>query len=338
MPRELENLLSYGKIVDSYIEEFLVQDVPEEYKEAMLYPIKSGGKRLRPTLVILSAQAVGGSLENALPVAVAYEIAHNTTLIFDDIIDKGEIRRGKPTLRKVYGEIASLLVGLKYREAVVKALKKSPYYVELMKVLDRTIDEVIEGAMLETLYELGERENEPLLNSKKRKNIKLEDYFYLVDRKTAALFRASCESGAIAGGGTNEEISSLRSYGTNLGIMFQITDDYLDIYGDEELIGKSVGKDILEHRIANIAILLSLEKMNEEEKNKLIKTISKKRIEKEELLQIIKTIKSMNVEKDVMKLLDEYKNKTKESLKILRKTEAKEILESIPEIIVIRKF
>ncbi|MCI4438987.1 polyprenyl synthetase family protein [archaeon] len=334
----MEKLLTYGKNIDLDIEKFLVQNIPTEFREAMLYPIKTGGKRIRPTLVLLSAQAVGGDINSALPVAVAYEIAHNTTLIFDDIIDKGETRRGVPTLRKAFGEVTSLLVGLKYREAVVRALEQAPQFLRLIKVLTRTIDEILEGAMLEVLFERGIRENEPFINSKRRSNVDIDDYFYMIDKKTAALFRASCESGAIVGGGTEEEITALRDYGTNLGIMFQITDDYLDIYGDEELIGKIVGKDIMEHRIANIVVLLSMKKMDEEDRNKLIGVISKQETTKEEILDAIKMIKSTNVEKEVFEILDSYKVKLKEALKPLKQTEAKLILENIADFVTSRQF
>lgn len=331
-------MLTYGKNIDLEIEKFLVQNIPTEFKEAMLYPIRTGGKRIRPALVLLSAQAVGGDINSALPVAAAYEIAHNTTLIFDDIIDKGETRRGVPTLRKAFGEITSLLVGLKYREAVVRALEQTPQFLRLIKVLTRTIDEILEGAMLEILFERGIRENEPFINLKRRTNVDIEDYLYMIDKKTAALFRASCESGAIVGGGTEEEIATLRDYGTNLGIMFQITDDYLDIYGDEELIGKIVGKDIMEHRIANIVILLSMKEMKEESKNELIRIISKQEVTKEEILDAIKMIKSTNVEKEVFEILNSYKVKLKETLKPLRQTEAKLILENIADFVTSRQF
>ncbi|MBO3758050.1 MAG: polyprenyl synthetase family protein [Thermoproteota archaeon] len=334
----MEKLLAYSKDVDLNIEKFLVQNIPIEFKEAMLYPIKTGGKRIRPTLVLLSAQAVGGDIASALPVAAAYEIAHNTTLIFDDIIDKGETRRGVPTLRKAFGELTSLLVGLKYREAVVRALEETPQFLRLIKVLSRTIDEILEGAMLEVLFERGIREDDPFINSKRRANISVEDYLYMVDKKTAALFRASCESGAIVGGGTEEEITALRNYGTNLGVMFQITDDYLDIYGDEELIGKSVGKDIMEHKIANIVVLLSMKEMDDESRNKFIRMISKQEVAKEEILEAIKIIKSTNAEKEVFETLNSYKVKLKETLKPLKQTEAKIILENIADFVVNRKF
>lgn len=334
----MEKLLTYGKSLDLRLEEFLVQNIPNEFKEAMLYPVKTGGKRVRPTLVLLSAQAVGGDINSALPVAAAYEIAHNTTLIFDDIIDKGETRRGLPTLRKAFGEVTSLLVGLKYREAVVRALEQSSQFLRLIKVLTRTIDEILEGAMLEVLFERGIRKDEPFINSKKRANIDINDYFYMIDKKTAALFRASCESGAIVGGGTEEEITALRDYGTNLGMMFQITDDYLDIYGDEELIGKIVGKDIMEHRVANIVVLLSMQKMSKEDRNKLISRISQPEITKEELSDTIKTIKNTNAEEEIFKILNSYRARLKDSLKPLKQSEAKTILENIADFIIGRQF
>jgi geranylgeranyl diphosphate synthase type I len=320
------------------LEEFLVQNIPNEFKEAMLYPVKTGGKRIRPTLVLLSAQAVGGDINSALPVAAAYEIAHNTTLIFDDIIDKGETRRGLPTLRKAFGEVTSLLVGLKYREAVVRALEQSSQFLRLIKVLTRTIDEILEGAMLEVLFERGIRKDEPFINSKRRASIDINDYFYMIDKKTAALFRASCESGAIVGGGTEEEITALRDYGTNLGMMFQITDDYLDMYGDEELIGKIVGKDIMEHRVANLVVLLSIQKMSKEDRNKLISRISRPEITKDELSDTIKMIKDTNTEEEIFKILNSYRVRLQDSLKPLKQSEAKTILENIADFIIGRQF
>jgi geranylgeranyl diphosphate synthase type I len=198
--------------------------------DALSYIRDTGGKRLRPIICFLSAEAVGGSREDAISTAIAIELLHNASLVHDDIIDNNYIRRKNPSNPAMYGEkkaiaIGDLLFGL---SCEMLARCGVPEVVSLVSsaVADIAMGEYLEFA-LRYLLEATEH-----------------SCMEVAELKTAATFRASAEAGAVLGGGTETEIDNLRNYGNNLGIAFQIQDDILDICGETAEIGKPVGLDI----------------------------------------------------------------------------------------------
>lgn len=198
--------------------------------DALSYIKDTGGKRLRPIICFLSAEAVGGSREDAISTAIAIELLHNASLVHDDIIDNNNIRRKNPSNPAMYGEkkaivIGDLLFGL---SCEMLAQCGVPEVVSLVSsaVADIAMGEYLEFA-LRYLLEATEH-----------------SYMEVAELKTAATFRASAEAGAVLGGGTETEVENLRNYGNNLGIAFQIQDDILDICGETAKIGKPVGLDI----------------------------------------------------------------------------------------------
>jgi len=198
--------------------------------DALSYIKDTEGKRLRPIICLLSAEAVGGSKEKALSTAIAIELLHNASLVHDDVIDGNYIRRNNPSYPAIYGEkkaiiIGDLLFGL-FGEMLARC--GVPKVVGLVSnaVADTAIGQYLEFT-LRTLQDVTE-----------------QSYMEVAELKTASIFKASAEAGAVLGGGSEVEIEKLRNYGKNLGIAFQIQDDILDICGDPTETGKPVGLDI----------------------------------------------------------------------------------------------
>jgi octaprenyl-diphosphate synthase len=193
----------------------------------------SGGKRVRPALTILSNYAVGGdgSRYNSIRMATVMEFLHTATLVHDDIIDKADTRRKRPTVNALYGNETAVLMGdWLYMSAFETSLAERS--LPVLDILTSVTRKMTEGEILQ-LTLLGEAE------------VSEAQYFDVLKRKTAYLFSASCEIGAILGGASEQQQTALRDYGLNLGTAFQLIDDVLDFTSSEEALGKAAGADLL---------------------------------------------------------------------------------------------
>jgi octaprenyl-diphosphate synthase len=193
----------------------------------------SGGKRVRPALTILSNYAVGGdgARYNSIRMATVMEFLHTATLVHDDIIDKAETRRKRPTVNALYGNETAVLMGdWLYMSAFETSLAERS--LPILDILTSVTRKMTEGEILQ-LTLLGNAE------------ITEAQYFDVLKRKTAYLFSASCEIGAILGGATEKQQLALREYGLNLGTAFQLIDDVLDFTSSEDALGKAAGADLL---------------------------------------------------------------------------------------------
>ncbi|MEZ5425624.1 MAG: polyprenyl synthetase family protein [Pyrinomonadaceae bacterium] len=208
------------------------------------YLQKSGGKRVRPALNILSNYAVGGDgkKENSIRIATVMEFLHTATLVHDDIIDNADTRRNRPSVNARFGNQTSVLMGdWLYMSAFETSLKERS--LEILDILTFVTRKMTEGELIQ-LTTLG------------RTDISEAEYFDILQRKTAFLFSACCEIGAIIGGGGKEERSALKNYGMNLGTAFQLADDLLDFTAEKEVLGKASGADLLEGKLTLPLILL----------------------------------------------------------------------------------
>jgi octaprenyl-diphosphate synthase len=193
----------------------------------------SGGKRVRPALTILSNYAVGGdgARYNSIRMATVMEFLHTATLVHDDIIDKAETRRKRPTVNALYGNETAVLMGdWLYMSAFETSLAERS--LPILEILTRVTRKMTEGELLQ-LTLLGHAD------------VSEAQYFDVLKRKTAYLFSASCEIGAILGGGSEAQQTALREYGLNLGTAFQLIDDLLDFTSSEDALGKAAGADLL---------------------------------------------------------------------------------------------
>lgn len=231
--------------VDAAIEELLPVTRPEELYKASRYLVDAGGKRLRPAVLILAAEAVGSDLKSVLPAAVAVELVHNFTLIHDDIMDKDDIRRGMPAVHVKWGEAGAILAGdTLYSKAfeILSKVESEPIRVlKCMDILSKTCTEICEGQWLDMDFETREKVTE-------------SEYLEMVEKKTSVLYAAAAKIGALLGGASDEVAEALSEYGRLIGIGFQMYDDVLDMTAPEEVLGKVRGSDLMEGKHTLIVI------------------------------------------------------------------------------------
>ena len=198
--------------------------------EVSRYVLSASGKRLRPALVLLSSKIGDKGKENVIYLAAAIELIHTASLIHDDVIDKADLRRKEATVHSKWGNEFSVLFG-DYIYSKAFSLLARIEGSEILSALSRATSIMCEGEMIQ----IAERHNWDLSE---------EEYLSIIRKKTASLFSASCELGAVLGGADSEKVNALSRYGSNFGIAFQIVDDCLDITGEEEDLGKSLGSDL----------------------------------------------------------------------------------------------
>jgi len=211
------------------------QERPQSLYEPMRYALAQPGKQLRPVLLLLCAEAVGGTREKVLDAAAAIEVVHNFTLVHDDIMDHDELRRGRQTVYRRWDENVAILAGDALLVLGYQLLSRTdPRFLPvLLTIFSKSILEICEGQALDKEFE-------------GREGITLTDYFQMIEKKTGRLFELACEAGAILGNGTPQQILACKQFGAQLGRAFQLQDDLLDVVGDEKTIGKDVGSDLKE--------------------------------------------------------------------------------------------
>lgn len=230
------------KNVDQIILEFAVGKSPL-IAEISNHLISSGGKRIRPILLILAAKLCGAKDEkNPQNLAAAVELIHSATLLHDDVVDTSQVRRGKKTANALWDNKASILVG-DYLFSIAFQLMVRVKNLEVLALLSKASSIMADGEVMQL-----ENSSDVALSQEK--------YFEIIFGKTAVLFAAACESGALVSEALNAEVIALREFGTNLGIIFQIVDDILDYSSDEKILGKDVGNDFFEGKVTLPVILL----------------------------------------------------------------------------------
>lgn len=214
------------------------------------YLRSSGGKRLRPALLILSNYAIGGdgASERVIRLATVMEMLHTATLVHDDIIDNAKLRRSRASVNARFGNQVAVLMGdWLYMSAFETSLTERS--LEILDILTRLTRQMTEGELIQ-------------ITMIRNADITEDDYFGILRRKTAYLFSGCCEIGAILAGANAEQQAALRDYGMNLGIAFQIADDLLDFTSDEKILGKAAGADLLEGKLTLPLILLVKDQPN----------------------------------------------------------------------------
>ena len=244
MNQQLASYLAEKKIlIDAAIDVM----VPREQKqpgilhEAIRYSLFAGGKRVRPILAIIGSEIVGGSIQTVMPLAVAIECIHTYSLIHDDLpaMDDDDLRRGKPTAHKVFGEAIAILAGDALLNLAFEIMLTGPSMRTLPteRLLKAT------GCLAKASGSSGLIAGQVVDMLSEGKKVDSEQIEFIMKNKTASLISASIKSGAILGGGTKEEVELLGLFGEKLGIAFQIRDDVLDYEGQSSDLGKNVGKD-----------------------------------------------------------------------------------------------
>lgn len=207
---------------------------PKGLYEPIGYVLSLGGKRIRPALTLMSANLFTNNPEIALTPALGIEVFHNFTLLHDDIMDKADIRRGKPTVHKRWDENTAILSGDVMQIEAYKLIAKTPteHLKNVIDLFSDTAQEICEGQQLDMEFEC-------------RDNVEAEEYLEMIRLKTAVLLGCALKTGAIIAGASAEDQKHLYDFGIHIGLAFQLKDDLLDVYGDEATFGKKIGGDIL---------------------------------------------------------------------------------------------
>ncbi len=317
-----EALKIRSKLVDESIPKFLPITPPDEMYYAMRHLLDAGGKRLRPSALLLAAEAVGGKPENVIPAAVAIELVHNFTLIHDDIMDEADLRRGLTTVHKKWGVPRAIIAGdALYSKAfeILSCTRSEPVrLVESLELMSKTCTDICEGQWMD-------------MNFATRKDVKEEEYMRMVEKKTAVLFAASLKIGATLSGANNDAARALWDFGRMTGIGFQIYDDVIDLITPEEILGKAQGGDIIEGKRTLIVIhALS--------KGATIDALGKSNATRSEVSAALSTLKESGSIDYAMNKAVSFIDEGKAALKALPDSEAKNILIELADYMIARKY
>ncbi len=310
-----------AEVVNREIERILTMKEPEGLYKATRHYLKAGGKRLRPVITILSAEALERDYRAVLPAGIAIETIHNFTLIHDDIMDEDEMRRGVKTVHTLFGVPTAILAGdTLYAEAfeiLTRCDAKHENIVRAVKKLAEVCIEICEGQFMDMSFE-------------ERDDVKEDEYIEMVRKKTAMLIGISASIPAILFGEEERVERALWNYGLNAGIGFQIHDDLLDITGKEK-IGKDWGSDIVEGK-KTLIIIKAFERGIE------LKTFGKGKAERYELEEDIRRLYDCGAIEYARKKAREYIEIAKSQLKVLKDNEARRHLSELADFLVEREY
>lgn len=233
----MQSISKYKEQIATYIDSIKLDGHPKELYEPISYILSLGGKQIRPVLTLMSSEVFGSSPEKAIHAATAIELFHNFSLIHDDIMDVAPLRRGHQTVHEkwnvntgILSGDAMLILAYQYFENY-----EAPIFKDLAKLFSKTAIEVCEGQQLD-------------INFETRSDVAIPEYLKMIEYKTAVLVGAALKMGAIVAETSEENAQKIYDFGLNLGIAFQLQDDYLDAFGDVAVFGKTIGGDILENK------------------------------------------------------------------------------------------
>lgn len=300
--------------VDTAIETHLQSDI-ELINEIGEYIVDSGGKRLRPTLLILAAKACGEVNKHHINAAAIIEFIHTATLLHDDVIDMSALRRGRDTANTLWGDQAAVLVGdFLYSRAFQMMVKIGD--MRVMQILADATNTIAEGEVLQ------------LMNCNTI-TVTVESCFEVIKRKTAKLFQAAGELGALLGDATNIKQQAMADYGMHLGIAFQLIDDVLDYSANEDDLGKRIGDDIAEGKVT-LPLVYALEECSSENRLVITKAIEGK-ADDVDIEAVAKIVKGSGAILRTKTMAQEQIQLAKRSLDIIAASEAKNVLDLVAD-------
>jgi geranylgeranyl diphosphate synthase type I len=313
---DTKSLYKNAKEVNRYLGSKLKGN-PSQLYDAAGHLIVNGGKRLRPFMVIKSCEILGGKLKDSIPAASAVEMIHNFTLVHDDIMDNDEMRHGVPTVHKKFGLPIAILAGDVLFSKAYQILSNSNLPAkevnDLVSRLAKACVDVCEGQILD--IKMAEAKKIP----------SQADYITMIEKKTAALFDVSCSMGAICAKAKQSDITKLSTFGKNLGIAFQITDDLIGVMGDTKMTKKPVGNDLREGK-KSLPIVLAITKSKGNDKKTILKAFGNSKATKKDIEKAVEAIRALGIEKIVRKQALQYSEKAQKSLSSYSGSAKKELL------------
>ena len=279
---------------------------PDNLYAPIRYIMNLGGKRLRPVLTLLTAEIFGASYKDALSAAVAIEVFHNFSLVHDDIMDAAPMRRGQPTVHEKWNTTTAILSGDAMLILAYQYFEdyEPKVFLALAKLFSRTALQVCEGQQWDIDFENSEK-------------VLMKDYLKMIEYKTAVLVAAAMEMGAIIANASKEDCAAIYNFGLNLGIAFQIQDDYLDAFGNPENFGKQIGGDIIENKKTYL-YLKALEFGSESETAEIKEFFTAKNHGNHEKIDPVKALfLSSGAADEALKGIEEYTQRAFEILKTI---------------------
>ena len=246
-----------SEIVNIELEKLSWSKEPQGLYSPIQYVMSLGGKRIRPALTLMSCNIFSDDFSQAIAPALGLEVFHNFTLLHDDIMDKAPIRRGKDTVHIKWNDNTAILSGDVMQIEAFKLMTLAPDIVlkEVLNLFTQTAAEICEGQQYDTEFE-------------QRNEVAAEEYIEMIRLKTAVLLGCALKTGAIIGGANSSDAQHLYDFGINVGLAFQLKDDLLDVYGDEEKFGKKIGGDILSNKKTYL-LIQALKNANPNQKEQL---------------------------------------------------------------------
>lgn len=289
---------------------------PGELYEPMSYMFSMGGKRIRPNLLLISCKLFGGNVKHALPAAIAIELFHSFTLMHDDITDNAPLRRNKPSVHVKWNSNIALLSGdamlIKAYEYIAKVPKA--HLPAVIRLFNETALKVCEGQQLDMNYET-------------QKKVSIEDYLYMISLKTAALLSASLEMGAILGGASGKDSHKMKIFGESIGMLFQLQDDILDVFGEQDKVGKQTGGDIINNK-KTFLLLKAIELAKGNTQKELSKLLNSAGISpKQKIAGVTAIYEELNVLLHAKKRMEAYYSNAINSIESIKAPEKKLLLD-----------
>ncbi|CAM3975154.1 MULTISPECIES: polyprenyl synthetase family protein [Flavobacterium] len=305
----------YQEIIKTHFEELQTVKEPKNLYEPIQYILSLGGKRMRPVLTLMTSEIFDVSYEKALHAATAIEVFHNFSLIHDDIMDDAPLRRGNQTVHEKWDLNTGILSGDAMLILAYQFFENYQPHIfqELAKLFSKTALEVCEGQQYDVDFET-------------RDDVTIPEYLKMIEYKTAVLVGAAMKMGAIVAETSEENANLIYDFGLNLGIAFQLQDDYLDAFGDPKTFGKQVGGDIIENKKTYL-YLKALEFSNKDEEEQLQHLFSIQPNDNTDKIASVKTIfNSSGASKATQDAIKEYTMKAFETLKIMSISEDKKLI------------
>ena len=294
---QLREIISIELQKQEYVE------TPQSLFEPIKYILEDGGKRLRPVLTLMAYNLYRDDIEQALESAIGIEIFHNYTLLHDDVMDDAELRRGRQTVHKKWNSNVAILSG---DAAAITAYKyiescEDPYLRQVIDGFNQVAMDVCKGQQYDMEFET-------------RDDVTEEEYLHMIYLKTSVLIAGSMRHGALIAGAPEHEYKALYDFGGYLGLVFQLQDDYLDVYGDTEEFGKKIGGDILCNKKTYL-LIKAFELAGESDRALLRQWLAKKDFNPQEKIQAVTEIYNRTgVKEAVMNIVDDYMEKSRLAL------------------------
>ena len=322
------SLSQYHQMFTDHIEKYTISAVPENLYAPVNYILSLEGKRIRPILTLVSTDVFSGSAKKALDAALAGEIFHNFSLVHDDIMDSADLRRGNITVHKKWDSNTAILSGdvmliLAYQ---IFENYEANIFVPMATLFSKTAIKVCEGQQLDIDFE-------------KKKEISLDEYLLMITCKTAELIGVAMKMGAIIAYATLEEQEKIYEFGKNLGIAFQLQDDYLDCFGNENDFGKKIGGDIIERK-KTFLYIKTLELISGDEKSNFISLYNSPYDNSKDKITLVKDMyNKCNIENEVTAEIQKYTDSAFQILESLKLPKEKnEFLQNIGNSLMQRKI